>query len=55
MSMAQNQGNVHRLALVLGENAQLEGNVVAEYVMVGDRLIGSVNALRAMLQSKSDV
>jgi cytoskeletal protein CcmA (bactofilin family) len=49
------QGNVHCLALVLGENAQLEGNVVAEDVMVGGRLIGSVNALRVMLQSQAHV
>jgi cytoskeletal protein CcmA (bactofilin family) len=44
-------GDVHCLALVLGENAQLEGNVVAEDVMVRGRLIGSVRALRVMLQS----
>jgi cytoskeletal protein CcmA (bactofilin family) len=37
-------GDVHCLALVLGENAQLEGNVVAEDVMVRGRLIGSVRA-----------
>jgi cytoskeletal protein CcmA (bactofilin family) len=49
------QGNVHCLALVLGENAQLEGNVVAEDVMVGGRLFGSVNALRVMLQTQAHV
>ena len=36
----QVQGDVHCVALVLGENAQLEGNVVAEDVMVRGRLIG---------------
>ena len=49
------QGNVHCLALVLGENAQLEGNVVAEDVMLRGRHIGSVRALRVMLQSQAHV
>ena len=48
----QVQGDVHCVALVLGENAQLEGSVVAEEVMVRGRLIGSVRALRVMLQSR---
>jgi cytoskeletal protein CcmA (bactofilin family) len=48
-------GDVHCLALVLGESAQLEGNVVAEDVMVRGRLIGSVRALRVMLQSPAHV
>src|SRR6476619_4670624 len=51
----QIQGDVHCLALVLGENAQLEGSVVAEDVMVRGRLIGSIRALRVTLQSKSHV
>ena len=41
------------MALVLGENAQLEGSVVAEDVVVRGRLIGSVRALRVTLESKS--
>ena len=45
------RGDVHCVALVLGENAQVEGSVVAEDVMVRGRLIGSVRALRVMLQS----
>ena len=49
------QGDVQCVALVLGENAQLEGNVVAEDVTVGGRLIGSVRALRVMLQSTAHV
>jgi cytoskeletal protein CcmA (bactofilin family) len=48
-------GDVHCVALVLGENAQLEGNVVAEDVMVRGRLIGSVRALRVVLQSMAHV
>jgi len=51
----QVQGDVHCVALVLGENAQLEGNVVAEDVMVRGRLIGSVRALKVMLQSAAHV
>jgi cytoskeletal protein CcmA (bactofilin family) len=49
------QGDVHCVALVLGENAQVEGSVVAEDVMVRGRLIGSVRALRVMLQSTAHV
>ena len=48
----QIQGDVH---CMLGENAQLKGGVVAEDVMVRGRLIGSVRALRVMLQSTSHV
>ncbi len=51
----QIQGDVHCVALVLGENAQLKGGVVAEDVMVRGRLIGSVHALRVMLQSQAHV
>ena len=49
------QGDVHCAALVLGENAQVEGNVVAEDVMVHGRLIGSVRALKVILQSTAYV
>ena len=48
-------GDVHCVALVLGETAQLEGSVVAEDVMVRGGLIGSVRALRVMLQSQAHV
>jgi cytoskeletal protein CcmA (bactofilin family) len=51
----QIQGDVHCVALVLGENAQLKGGVVAEDVMIHGRLIGSVRALRVMLESQSHV
>ena len=51
----QVQGDVHCVALVLGENAQLEGNVVADDVMVRGRLIGSVRALKVILQSTAHV
>jgi len=49
------QGDVRCVALVLGENAQLKGSVVAEDVMVRGRLIGSVRALRVVLQSQAHV
>ena len=49
------QGDVHCVALVVGENAQVEGSVVAEDVMVRGRLIGSVRALKVMLQSAAHV
>ena len=49
------QVDVRCVALVLGENAQVEGSVVAEDVMVRGRLIGSVCALRVMLQSTAYV
>ena len=51
----QVHGDVHCVALVLGENAQVEGNVVAEDVMVRGRLIGSVRALNVMLQATAHV
>src|SRR6476659_7130059 len=49
------QGDVHCVALVLGENAQLEGSVVAEQVMVRGRVIGSIRALTVMLEARSYV
>jgi cytoskeletal protein CcmA (bactofilin family) len=51
----QVQGDVHCVALVLGESAQLEGNVVADDVLIRGRLIGSVCALNVTLESKSHV
>jgi cytoskeletal protein CcmA (bactofilin family) len=51
----QLQGDVHCVALVLGENAQLEGSAIAEDVVIRGRLIGSVRALRVSLRSTSHV
>jgi cytoskeletal protein CcmA (bactofilin family) len=48
-------GDVHCVALVLGENALVEGNAFAEEVIVRGRLIGSVRALRVSLQANSHV
>ena len=49
----QVQGDIHCVSLVLGETAQLEGNVVAQDVIVRGRLIGSVRALRVTLEVPS--
>jgi cytoskeletal protein CcmA (bactofilin family) len=49
------KGDVHCGALVLGENSNLEGNVTADDVVIGGRLIGSVQAIRLILQSTSYV
>ena len=48
-------GDVHCMALVLGENSNVEGNVTADDVAIRGRLIGSVRALRVTLQSTSHV
>jgi cytoskeletal protein CcmA (bactofilin family) len=40
------QGGVHCAALVLGENAQIDGSVNAEDLMIRGRLIGSLRALK---------
>jgi cytoskeletal protein CcmA (bactofilin family) len=48
-------GDVSCVALVLGEAATLEGNVIAEDVVIRGRLTGSVRALRVTLQSMSHV
>jgi cytoskeletal protein CcmA (bactofilin family) len=49
------QGDVHCASLVLGENSQLEGGVVADDVVVRGSLIGSIWAQRVTLQSTSHV
>ena len=49
------QGDVNCGGLVLGENSSVEGNVTADDVVIGGRLIGSVRAFRLMLQSTSHV
>ncbi|MGB6970183.1 MAG: polymer-forming cytoskeletal protein [Methyloceanibacter sp.] len=49
------RGDVSCVALVLGENSKLEGNVKADDVVVRGRLIGSVKAMRVTLHSTSHV
>jgi cytoskeletal protein CcmA (bactofilin family) len=51
----QVQGDIHCASLVLGEGSRLEGNVIAEEVVIGGDLIGSIRALRVTLQSRSHV
>ena len=49
------QGDIHCVALVLGEDSSVEGNVAADDVVIRGRLIGSVKALRVTLQSNAHV
>ena len=51
----QVQGDIRCVSLVLGEKAQLEGNVFAQDVIVRGRLIGSVRALTVTLEANSHV
>ena len=51
----QVSGDVSCVALVLGESAMLEGNVIAEDVVIRGRLTGSIRALRVTLQAMSHV
>jgi cytoskeletal protein CcmA (bactofilin family) len=48
-------GDVQCASLVLGENSEIEGNVVAEDVVICGRLIGSVRGVRVILQSSCHV
>jgi cytoskeletal protein CcmA (bactofilin family) len=48
-------GDVRCVSLVLGENSEVRGNVVAEDVVIRGRLVGSVRALSVMLQATSHV
>jgi cytoskeletal protein CcmA (bactofilin family) len=48
-------GDVSCVALVLGESARLDGNVIAEDVVIRGRLTGSIRALRVTLQAMSHV
>jgi len=48
-------GDVHCASLVLDENSVVEGNVVAEDVVIRGRLIGSARGVRVILRSTSHV
>ena len=48
-------GDVSCVALVLGESGKLEGNVIADDVVIRGRLVGSIRALRVTLQAMSHV
>ena len=47
----QIRGNVNCASLVLGESSEIEGNVVAEDVVIRGRVIGSIRGVRVILQS----
>jgi cytoskeletal protein CcmA (bactofilin family) len=49
------QGNVHCLSLILGEKSEIKGDVKAEDVLIGGRLLGSVRGRRVILQSTAHV
>jgi cytoskeletal protein CcmA (bactofilin family) len=48
-------GDVQCASLVLGENSEIAGNVVAEDVVIRGRLIGAVRGVRVILQSNCHV
>ena len=51
----QIRGNVNCASLVLGESSEIEGNVVAEDVVIRGRVIGSIRGVRVILQSTCHV
>ena len=48
-------GDVQCTSLVLGENSEIEGDVVAEDVVIRGRLIGAVRGVRVILQATCHV
>ena len=49
------QGDIHCSSLLLGEKAQVSGEVVAEEIVVRGRLVGTIKGLRITLQGPSHV
>jgi len=49
----QLQGDVHCYKLLVGEAAQIEGNVVAEEVVIQGRVVGAVRAAGVVLQRRA--
>ncbi len=49
------QGDIHCSSLIVGEQAQINGGVKAEDVVVRGKVMGSVRGLRVSLQSSSYV
>lgn len=49
----QLQGDVHCHKLLVGEAAQIEGNVVAEEVVIQGRVVGAVRAAGVVLQAQA--
>jgi cytoskeletal protein CcmA (bactofilin family) len=51
----QIQGDVHCSSLIVGENAQITGGIVAEDVIVRGRVMGSIRGTRVTLQASAHV
>lgn len=49
------QGDLHATVILVGENARVTGNVVADEVTVRGTVLGSVRGNRVLLQSTSKV
>jgi len=49
------RGDVRCASLILGESSEVEGNVVAEDVVIRGRVIGSIRGVRVILQSSCHV
>ena len=49
------QGDIHCSSLIVGENAQINGGVKAEDVVVRGKVMGSVHGLRVSLEASSYV
>ena len=49
------EGDINCVALVLGERANVQGNVTADDVAIRGRLTGCIRALRVTLQATSHV
>jgi cytoskeletal protein CcmA (bactofilin family) len=52
---SQIEGDVRGGSLLLGENSQVIGNVIAEDVVVRGKVVGSIKALRVTLQNHCHV
>ncbi len=49
------QGDIHCASLLVGEQAQVTGGIVAEDVVVRGKVMGSIRGMRVTLQSSSHV
>ena len=49
------EGDIHCMSLLIGDNAQITGGVVADDVVVRGKVVGSVRGKRVTLQTSSHV
>ena len=49
------EGNVHGVGLVIGSKGNIKGDLIAEDVMIGGRVLGTIRAQRVTLRSGSHV